>query len=242
MTQPVAVILLGSGDRALLRRSQAAMRDAPSPLAALVQRLTLAGIEVTSVSDLEEAKSVAALRDHPPRAQLAAMDDSGAVHAAPTVESVTPILIDLEHCSGDDPEDVETAHRAIADCRHAFSGQGPIAVTSNAPARLLLECFRSGAADIIDLRHEGTARARATVLRCVQRERLRRAEVQLSLELRGLLDELVRDLVRTERRTIDLERRLGGADVEQDQRVYLERIKARHEQLLARYLGLKQGP
>jgi len=252
---PPAAILLGSSDPALLRRMSEADADMgrPLPMVALVKRLTAAGIAVTVVEDLEEAQAVAGLRDRPPRAAVA-MDDSGMVTlggAAP--RKVTPVLIDLQACSSDDPEDLDTARRHIGDCRHAFRGQGPIAITAGAPPRLLLECFRAGATDVIDLTHEGTAHAKAAVQRACATEQYRRAETEVTREQRELLDELVRDLVRTERRTIDLEQRLeepsssNGASAEGppaaclEERIYLERIRSRHEQLLARYLGLKSA-
>jgi hypothetical protein len=253
MTHPVAAILLGSSDPALLRRMSQADLGAPPPLVALIKRLGAAGIAVTVAEDLEEAKTVAALRDRPPRRRGhgsagpggdagLGMDDSGVVEAPPAAPpSATPILLDLQECSSDDPEDLEAARRHIGDCRAAFAGQGPIAITNGAPPRLLLECFRAGAADVIDLGHEGTARAKLTVARASATEQHRRAERELSGELRGLLDELVRDLVRTERRTIDLEQQIGGDAVPlTDEQVYLERIKARHQAILARYLGLKE--
>ncbi len=248
MTHPVAAILLGSSNPQLLRRMSQADLDAPPPLVALVKRLTAAGIAVTVAEDLHEARTVAGLRDRPPRTgSMAAMDDSGVLAAASAAaingQRVTPILIDLQSCSSDDPEDLEHATRLLGDCRAAFAGQGPIAITQHAPPRLLLECFRAGAADVIDLGHEGTARAKAALQRAVAVEENRRAQQEVSGELRGLLDELVRDLVRTERRTIDLEQQLEGDAVPlTDEQIYLERIKARHQQLLARYLDVKADP
>jgi CheY-like chemotaxis protein len=247
-TVRVAAILLGGREPGLPQRLREAPPGvAPPPLVALVKRLTAAGINVTVVEDLEEARAVAGVRDHPPRA-VGGMDDSGAVLAPHLVPRVTPLLLDLQACSSDEPDDVETAQRLISDCRAAFAGQGPIAITAQAPPRLLLECLRAGAVDVIDLVHEGTARARAVILRAAAHEERRRAERQLAQELRALLDELVRDLVRTERRTIDLEERLDGESPGPPKRpsrsgeqLYLERIKARHEQLLARYLELKGG-
>jgi hypothetical protein len=246
MNQPVAAILLGSSNPLLLRRMSQADLGAPPPLVALVKRLTAAGIAVTVAEDLEEARTVAGLRDHPPRTgSMAAMDDSGVVAAAEAAseteqQRVTPVLLDLQSCSSDDAEDLEEARRLLGDCRAAFAGQGPIAITHGAPPRMLLECFRAGAADVIDLEHEGTARAKAALLRAVAVEQSRRTERELSGELRDLLDELVRELVRTERRTIDLEQQLDGDAVPlTDEQVYLERIKARHQLLLARYLEIK---
>lgn len=262
MTRPVAAILLGRcASPALLERmsraTDAGIAPTPEPvpaaLVALVKRLTAAGIAVTLVEDLEEAKVVAALRDRPARLMEGesppGMDDSGMAGGAPA--TVTPILIDLSRSSSDDPEDLELARRILGDCRQAFGGQGPIAITAGAPPRLLLECFRAGAADVIDLTHEGTTRARAAVARACDVEQLRRAEAEVTREQRELLDELVRDLVRTERRTIELEQRIDQARQAQqasapaapahDERLYLERIRSRHAALLARYLGLKSA-
>ena len=237
MTVALAAILIGGHARSL---AAAPAAQPPVPVVALVRRLAAAGIAVTMVEDLQEARAVLELREASPRA-VAAMDDSGAAPPPLVPVAITPLLLDLEDCASDDPEDLELAQQRIAECRAAFPAHAPIVITSQAPPRLLLECFRAGAADVIDLGHEGTARARATVLRAAAREEQRRAERQLAAEVRALLDELVRDLVRTERRTIDLEQRLGGGGDDHDDLVYLERIKARHEQLLARYLSIKSG-
>lgn len=266
MTKPVAAILLGGcASPALLERmrraTDAGIAPTPEPvpvaLVALVKRLTSAGIAVTLVEDLEEARVVAALRDRPARLvegeSPPGMDDSGMAGGGAT--TVTPVLIDLSRSSSDDPEDLELARRLLGDCRQVFGGQGPIAITAGAPPRLILECFRAGAADVIDLSHEGTTRARAAVARACDVEQHRRAEAEVTRELRELLDELVRDLVRTERRTIALEQQIDQVERAQqasaatapappahhDERLYLERIRSRHAALLARYLGLKSA-
>lgn len=236
MTVALAAVLVGGRirDAAAWRAARGSL---PAPLLALVRRLAAAGITVTPVEDLHEARAIADLTRAP---SAVAMDDSGVGPRPPA--PILPILLDLEELDGDDPEDLAQAQQHLAACRAAIPEQPPIAVTAHAPPRLLLECMRAGAADVIDLGHEGTAHARTAVLRAIEREQARRAERAATHELRGLLDELVRDLVRTERRTIDLERRLEGERAAIADPLYLERIKARHEQLLARYLAATLQP
>lgn len=231
MTAALSAILVGGVARKL-GSSTAATSSLPPPLQALVRRLAAAGITVTPVEDLDEARALLELLRAP---SAVAMDDSGVAPRQPA--HVLPILLDLEQLEGDDPEDLALAQHRLAACRAALPEHPPIAITAHAPPRLLLECLRAGAEDVIDLGHEGTAHARAAVRRAVEREQQRRAERQAARELRGLLDELVRDLVRTERRTIDLERQMEGESSRLGDPLYLERIKARHEQLLARYLA-----
>lgn len=256
MTKPVPAILLGGGasPAQLARMGEAA--DAglpptpealPTAVAALVKRLTAAGVAVTLVADLEEAKAVAALRER--AARLAAqggdgvgtgvgMDDSGGVPGGAGGALVTPLLLDLTGSCSDDPEDLEAARRALGDCRHVFGGQGAIAITAGAPPRLLLECFRAGAADVIDLSHEGTAKIRAAMMRAATREQLRRDDDERARQQVELLEELVRDLVRSELRLFEREQ---PRELPSDARVVLERLRARHAPLLARYLQWRGG-
>lgn len=228
MTPAAAAILVGG----LARGPRSASASLPAHLLAVMRRLKATGIAVTPAEDLDEARALLDLMRAP---SAIAMDDSGL--APRPAARILAILLDLEQLESDDPEDLEHARSQIAACRAAIPDQPPIAITAHARPRLLLECFRAGAEDVIDLGHEGTAPARAAVLRAIERERQRRTEREVARELRRLLDELVRDLVRTERRSIDLERKMEGERLEAGDPRYLERIKARHELLLARYLA-----
>lgn len=234
MSAAPAAILVGG--RTWRPGTAFASSSLPPHLIALVRRLAAAGVDVTPVEDLDEARALTDLTRMP---STVAMDDSGL--APRPAARILPILLDLESIEGDDPDDLAQARLQVTACRAAVPEQPPIAITAQAPPRLLLECMRAGADDVIDLGHEGTTHARAAVLRAIERERQRRAELEATRELRRLLDELVRDLVRTERRTIDLERQIEGGRPELGDPLYLERIKARHEQVLARYLAATQG-
>ncbi len=234
MSAAPAAILVGG--RTWRPGTSFARSSLPPHLVALVRRLASAGVTVTPVEDLDEARALTELTKLP---SIVAMDDSGL--APRPAAHILPILLDLEGIDGDDPDDLAQARLQVTACRSAIPEQPPIVITAQAPPRLLLECVRAGADDVIDLGHEGTAHARAAVLRAIERERQRRAEREATRELRRLLDELVRDLVRTERRTIDLERQMEGEHLELGDPRYLERIKARHEQVLARYLAATQG-
>lgn len=233
MSEKVAAILVGG--RTWRPGAALASTSLPAHLVALMRRLAGAGIAVTPVEDLDEARALLDLTTMP---STVAMDDSGL--APRPAARILPILLDLESIQSDDPDDLEQARLRITACRAEIPQPPPIVITAHAPPRLLLECLRAGADDAIDLGHEGTTAARAAVLRAIERERQRRAEREAARELRKLLDELVRDLVRTERRTIDLERQMQGQRLELGDPHYLERIKARHEQVLARYLAATQ--
>jgi hypothetical protein len=87
----------------------------------------------------------------------------------------------------------------------------PVAVTADASTQLILALLRAGAGDVIDLALEGAATARAVVQRICQRQRERSFEIKVVGRQREIIEELLKDLIRTERRTIDVEEALAAA-------------------------------
>jgi DNA-binding NtrC family response regulator len=87
----------------------------------------------------------------------------------------------------------------------------PIAIADSPPSMLVIAAFRTGAYDFIDL---GAAN-KATVIQTLQRalrESHLRAERRIKLsELRALVDEFLRGLVKSEQRSLDLESQLRRA-------------------------------
>ncbi len=165
-----------------------APQGANGPLRGLMDRLASAGVVVTIVDDLATAVDMA--RRH---------------------ESLPAILIDLRDHSPGEVEDLRKAsellRRLLSVLRHSL----PIAITSEGDRRMILACIRAGAADVIDLGLEGTATARAVVQRTCQRQRDRVHELDLQDKQREIIEELLKDLIRTERRTIDAEESLAHA-------------------------------
>ncbi|HTR54885.1 MAG TPA: response regulator [Kofleriaceae bacterium] len=164
-----------------------APRGATGPLQALVDRLTGAGITVAVVDDIGSAAEL--VRETP--------------DAPPCV------LLDLRDlAAGSDVEDVRAATGAILRVAEAIPRIAPVAVTGAADAALIVACIRAGAGDVIDLQLEGTAHARAVVERACARQAARVADAREAYQLRVMIEELFRDLIRTERRSLDLEGKL----------------------------------
>jgi CheY-like chemotaxis protein len=118
-------------------------------------------------------------------------------------------MLDLRDTAGGEVEDVRQAvdrlRRTLAALPHAL----PIAVTAEAPAQLIVACVRAGAGDVIDLALEGTATARAAVQRICQRQADRTHELEIVRQQRSIIEDLLKDLIRTERRSIDVEEKLA---------------------------------
>jgi CheY-like chemotaxis protein len=75
---------------------------------------------------------------------------------------------------------------------------------------LIVSCIRAGASDVIDLQLEGTAAARAVVQRICERQAARSAEIAMVASQRDMIEDLLKDLIRTERRSIDAEEALAA--------------------------------
>src|SRR5262249_15979034 len=86
----------------------------------------------------------------------------------------------------------------------------PIVVTSEADPMLIVSCVRAGAGDVIDLQLEGTAAARAVVHRICERQAGRRAELAMIASQRDMVEDLLKDLMKSERRGSDAEEALAA--------------------------------
>ena len=157
---------------------------ATGALRGLVERLVNSNIAVTTIDSLDA---------------LAAAYDRAA----------TPPCVLCDFCDLDAGEldDWKHATETIKKVAGRLPRALPIVVTDGANATLILTCIRAGAADVIDLELEGTGVARAIVQRVWQKQAERVVEASNVRALRSMVEELVKDLVRTERRSIDLEDR-----------------------------------
>jgi FixJ family two-component response regulator len=157
-----------------------APRGATPALAALVERLKANGIRTTVIDELGAATQL----------------------AVQSPEAPPCVLLEFE---GDEIEDrnraAETIRRTITAIRHA----APIAVFAHADVQMVLACLRAGAGDVIDIHLEGTANAQAVVARVWQRQRESAHAAALTDDMRAMVEELLKDLIRTERRSIALE-------------------------------------
>lgn len=154
-------------------------------LRTLVERLVRSGAETAMVADAREAAK-------------ALIDDDGAV-----------VMIDVEDAARGAISIDEAAAR-IADVAALVPDAAPVAVAQRPSVGLVIACQRAGAVDFVDLGSESfeiTARALALAgARRAETSAHRRAVGQL----REMIEDMLKDLVRTERRSIDLEKQLAA--------------------------------
>jgi FixJ family two-component response regulator len=167
-----------------------APKGATGSFRTLIDRLTGSGIQVAIVDDVLGAAEIA--RQFPV--------------ASPC------ILLDLrDYVAGSDIDDLKHATEMIRRTVKAMPTVMPVVVTSAADVAMVIACVRAGAGDVIDLQAEGTAAARAVVQRVFQRQLERAADTHTADQLRTMIEDLLKDLIRTERRSIDLEEKLAAA-------------------------------
>lgn len=153
----------------------------------LMERLGQVGVEITVVDELATAVETRQRYPRPPA-----------------------ILLDLRDVGAGEVEDQQIASDAIRRTLQQLPGTLPIIVTSEADPMLIVSCIRAGAGDVIDLQLEGTAAARAVVQRICERQAARSAELAMVASQRDMIEDLLKDLIRTERRSIDAEEALAA--------------------------------
>ncbi|HEY4244993.1 MAG TPA: response regulator [Kofleriaceae bacterium] len=155
-------------------------------LRGLCDRLMQAGVMVTVVDELATAADQSAQHESPPA-----------------------ILLDLMRESPGEIEDQRAAIDAVRRALEHLPRSLPVIVVGEADPVLLLAAFRAGAGDVIDVGLEGTAGAKGVVQRICERQAARLAETRAFAEQRAMIEDLLKDLIRTERRSIDAEERLA---------------------------------
>ena len=160
-------------------------------LSALIERLRGSGIEVNVVDDVTSAAEAVRKRaERPP-----------------------VVLLDLRDVSeGGQLEDARLVTEPIRRTVAAIPIVMPVAITTEASAGLIVACMRAGAGDVLDFRLEGTANAPAVVQRVFLRQLDVARQVNAASALREMIEDLLKDLIRTERRSIDLEEQLAVAE------------------------------
>ena len=160
-----------------------APEGATGSLRVLIERLAGVGIPVTVVHDVARA------------ADLVANDPA----------NPPCILLDLRELTSADADEQQLATDAVKRALFVLPQCTPVVVTGEAQAGLLVACVRAGAVDLLDLGLEGTAAARQVVTRVWQRQRERLIDAAQAASLRAMVEDLLKDLIKTERRSIDLE-------------------------------------
>jgi DNA-binding NtrC family response regulator len=153
----------------------------------LTDRLASVGVDVTIVDELPTAIELAARHETPPA-----------------------ILLDLRDAATGEVEDLKTAVDMLRKTIGSMPGVLPIIVTATAASPLIIACLRHGAGDVIDLTLEGTGTARAVVHRICMRQAERQREIDVLEEQAHMIEDLLKDLIRTERRSIDAEEMLAA--------------------------------
>lgn len=154
------------------------------PLRELVDKLVAAGTETAVVADAAEAAK-------------ALVDDEGAV-----------VIIDVDDAARGLTTPAIAAAR-VSEIAVAVPDAAPVAVAQRPSVGLVVACLRGGAVDFVDLgteNYETTAEA----LAYAARKRAKYGAQKRALkQLRAMVEEMLKDLVRTERRSIDLEKQLA---------------------------------
>jgi CheY-like chemotaxis protein len=159
-------------------------------LGGLIDRLASAGVAIVTVADVDAATSAAAGAASPPC-----------------------VLLDLRDIAAGSPGDVKLVSEAIQRLT-AVVHCTPIVLLSELDPTLILACFRADAGDVIDLDLESPTSVHASIQRIYHRQADRATEHQTTSSLREMVEDLVKDLVRTERRSIDLEDKLTRAQTQ----------------------------
>ncbi len=133
-----------------------------------------------------------------------------------------PILVLIEASLGEPPEGTDAAAHedqvigglmaTIAGLANTLPNAAPVVAAPRPSQRLVIEAFRAGAADFIDLAAENRDSLSYIIARLGDRMARKNAERQRIHRLRGMLEEFLRDLIKTERRSIDLEHELQKKD------------------------------
>jgi len=157
---------------------------AAAGLRELVEKLVSAGVETAMVADAREAAK-------------ALIDDEGAV-----------VMVDVEDAARG-LTTAATAAARIAEVAAAVPDAAPVAVAQRPSVALVIACLRAGAADFVDLGAESFEITASSLAHAANRRAQGGAYKRAIAQLREMLDEMLRDLVKTERRSIDLEKQLA---------------------------------
>jgi CheY-like chemotaxis protein len=180
---PAEVAIVAAVEQAVLVTSRA---GAGKRLKRLLDLLTESGVAVTVVDNTQDAAS--RLLGLAPPAPPCVFIDAGDVTDAPSLSEVLGRM------------------RLIAE---SVPGVSPVLVAPDPPPSLVIAGWRAGGGDFLDLSAESGVGVRALLDRVAKRAHERNAERETVATLREMLEEFLRDLVKTERRSIDLEHQLA---------------------------------
>ena len=155
----------------------------------LVDRLAALGVETAVIAELDDAAQ-------------AVLEDASA-----------PLVVDVDDANHGHALPPVIQARLEGIVRHAPDAS-PVAIATRSSPVTILTCLRAGAISFVDLAQDSIDAA-IQLLGRAAKVRARAVTQRRALEqLHDIVEELVRDLVKTERRSIDLEKQLadlGGA-------------------------------
>jgi DNA-binding NtrC family response regulator len=122
------------------------------------------------------------------------------------------IVIDAIGTDGRPTEDLKSVAESIARLRATLPHVAPVVVAPAPPPSLIVAAFRAGAADFIDLASDSKEAVRECLNRLAAILSERQAQRERIRELRSIVEDFLRTLIKTERRSIDLEHRLEIQD------------------------------
>ncbi len=171
---------------------------------------TVAAIKSVVIVGVRTAPAVRAIADLFTHAGLAISfverPEQAAAGIVTAPEADQPcVAIDI----GDDPAGAAARLARLLD---TVPSAAPIAVANQASAALVTAAWRAGAAEFVDPVVDGAAGLRLTLDRLTTARRERQTQRRHLASLRTIVEDFFRDLVRTERRSIDLEHRLKQAE------------------------------
>ncbi len=161
---------------------------APARLRTLLSLMAEAGVALEVVETAEEAA-----------ARLLVADAS----------SPQCVLIDASAAVDGSASAVADVVRKIEGVRHGVPHIAPVIVASSPPPALIIAAFRAGAGDFVDLSDETEVGLRSVLQRAASDYQAKVTQRKRVRELRRTVEEFLRDLVLTERRSIDLEHQLA---------------------------------
>ncbi|MEM9489122.1 MAG: response regulator [Myxococcota bacterium] len=142
---------------------------------------------------------------------VAGADEVIAALAPSALGEVQCVLVDI---ASDNRDDAMTAVMADLEAIASDPDIEPVAVATSPAPQTIVAAFRAGAGDFIDLDIEDDERIAAIIQRVALTHHRRVQRRRRVNNLRTVLEDMVKNLVQTERRTIELEQLLAARDGE----------------------------
>lgn len=164
--------------------------SADTPLRPLLAMLDDVGVPTTVVETAEDAAARLLLGDK---------------------DLVPCVLVDATDVSRGDAPATQIDAR-LRTLREMVPWAAPVLVARAPTVALVLAGMRAGAADVLDLEVESAGTVYHLLERVARLHHERQAQRRTVTSLRAMIEDFLRDLVKTERRSIDLEHRLAMKD------------------------------